>query len=156
MNMLKTASVSAHCSWCRSVWYSKLPSRLMILLMNKGEFFKSFDCILCSIIRRFSCVVQIIATNWLWGIHASYETVVKRWPVILAGIVDQIHRENHDNTLHLQAQKNSAQKQALEIKIAEGKAIIENISKLKYEMARDHVMEWVLTPSQLSGTDLSI
>lgn len=73
--------------------------------------------------------------------HTRYETVVKRWPVILAGVVDQIHRENHDNTLHLQAQEDSAQKQDLEIKIAEGKAIIENISKLKYEMARDHVME---------------
>ncbi|GAW01631.1 duf89 domain-containing protein [Lentinula edodes] len=72
----------------------------------------------------------------------SYETVVRRWPVILTGIVDQLHRENHD--LHLVVQTpddDPERKQHLEAKIAEGKIIIEKISKLKYEMARDHVME---------------
>ncbi|KAJ4500609.1 DUF89 domain-containing protein [Lentinula lateritia] len=72
----------------------------------------------------------------------SYETVVRRWPVILTGIVDQLHRENHD--LHLVVQTpddDPERKQHLEAKIAEGKTIIEKISKLKYEMARDHVME---------------
>ncbi|KAH7868340.1 DUF89 domain-containing protein, partial [Lentinula edodes] len=72
----------------------------------------------------------------------SYETVVRRWPIILTGIVDQLHRENHD--LHLVVQTpddDPERKQRLEAKIAEGKTIIEKISKLKYEMARDHVME---------------
>ncbi|KAE9406130.1 DUF89 domain-containing protein [Gymnopus androsaceus JB14] len=77
----------------------------------------------------------------------SYETVVKRWPVILAGIVDQLHRENH--TFHVQAQEDHAQKQALENKITEGKAIIEKISKLKYDMARDHVMEPIPADGEL-------
>ncbi|KAJ4481048.1 DUF89 domain-containing protein [Lentinula aciculospora] len=75
----------------------------------------------------------------------SYETVVKRWPVILAGIVDQLHRENHELHIRTIPVYDSARTQhnfdPSEAKIAEGKTIIEKVSKLKYEMARDHVME---------------
>ncbi|KAJ3781064.1 DUF89 domain-containing protein [Lentinula aff. detonsa] len=76
----------------------------------------------------------------------SYETVAKRWPVILTSIVNQIHRENHD--LHLRpliGDSESAHSEEesfrVDAKITEGKAIIEKVGKLKYEMARDHVME---------------
>ncbi|KAJ3729202.1 DUF89 domain-containing protein [Lentinula guzmanii] len=76
----------------------------------------------------------------------SYETVAKRWPVILTSIVDQLHRENHD--LHLRppidgsdSAHSEEESLRVEAKITEGKAIIEKVGKLKYEMARDHVME---------------
>ncbi|KAF9074499.1 hypothetical protein BDP27DRAFT_1317209 [Rhodocollybia butyracea] len=72
----------------------------------------------------------------------SYETVVKRWPVILASIVDQLHRENHE--LHIQGQASLH-----EDRITEGKAIIEKVSKLKYDMARDHVMEPIPSDGEL-------
>lgn len=61
-----------------------------------------------------------------------YETVLKRWPVILAGVVDQLHRENHD--LFVSGG-------GYEEKIEEGRKFIEHISRLKYEMARDHTLE---------------
>ncbi|KIK56194.1 hypothetical protein GYMLUDRAFT_47408 [Collybiopsis luxurians FD-317 M1] len=77
----------------------------------------------------------------------SYETVVKRWPIILAGIVDQLSRENHQ--LHLRSQDDPSQKQTLDAKITEGKAIIEKVSKLKYDMARDHVMEPIPADDEL-------
>ncbi|KAG5645650.1 hypothetical protein DXG03_005641 [Asterophora parasitica] len=69
----------------------------------------------------------------------SYETVVKRWPIIITGVIDQLHRDCH--TLSLQAQEPGADAGPLEAKIGEGKAIIEKISKLKYQMGRDHPLE---------------
>ncbi|KAI3612739.1 duf89 domain-containing protein [Moniliophthora roreri] len=68
----------------------------------------------------------------------SYETVVKRWPIILTSIVDQLHRENH--TFHLTL-AGEASNPIIEKKVAEGKDTIERISKLKYDMARDHALE---------------
>ncbi|KAK0478781.1 DUF89 domain-containing protein [Armillaria novae-zelandiae] len=68
----------------------------------------------------------------------GYETVQKRWPIILTGIVNQLHLENHDLFVNSQpADGNDLQ----DAKLAEGKALIEKVSKLKYEMARDHVLE---------------
>ncbi|KAK0213532.1 DUF89 domain-containing protein [Armillaria fumosa] len=68
----------------------------------------------------------------------GYETVQKRWPVILTGIVNQLHLENHD--LFVNSQQTDG-RDLQEAKLAEGKALIEKVSKLKYEMARDHVLE---------------
>ncbi|GLB44649.1 putative DUF89 domain-containing protein [Lyophyllum shimeji] len=71
----------------------------------------------------------------------SYETVVKRWPVIITSIIDQLHRDCHD--LSIESQKPGADKAMLEAKIAEGKGIIETISKLKYQMGRDYPLEHI-------------
>ncbi|KAF5352938.1 hypothetical protein D9758_007873 [Tetrapyrgos nigripes] len=71
----------------------------------------------------------------------SYETVLKRWPIILTSIVDQLHRENHDLHQSTQQETDSSRKATLEKKLEESKSIIEQVSKLKYQMARDHVME---------------
>ncbi|KAK7440055.1 Hairy/enhancer-of-split with YRPW motif protein 2 [Stygiomarasmius scandens] len=71
----------------------------------------------------------------------SYETVLKRWPVILTGIVDQLHKETHGLQLLIQQKSDSSQKAKAEKKLDEAKSIIEKISKVKYQMARDHVME---------------
>ena len=74
---------------------------------------------------------------------SSYETVVKRWPVILTGIIDTVYRTNHDSsiedlnvsdTIDDQIPKNEA-------RIAEGKVLIENFSRLKYQMGRDRPLE---------------
>ncbi|KAK0200981.1 DUF89 domain-containing protein [Desarmillaria ectypa] len=68
----------------------------------------------------------------------GYETVQKRWPIILTGVVNQIHLENHDlfvNSEHADG------KDLQEDKLAEGKSLIEKVSKLKYEMARDYALE---------------
>ncbi|KAF8235878.1 DUF89 domain-containing protein [Tricholoma matsutake] len=68
----------------------------------------------------------------------SYETVIKRWPVIITGVIDQLHNACH--VYSLQSQQPNA-KEDVDAKIAEGKGIIEQISKLKYQMARDHPLE---------------
>ncbi|RDB19624.1 hypothetical protein Hypma_013262 [Hypsizygus marmoreus] len=69
----------------------------------------------------------------------SYETVVKRWPVIITGVIDQIHNVCHK--LSLELQRPNAEKETAEAKVAEGKVIIEKLSKLKYQMGRDHPLE---------------
>ncbi|KAG7447265.1 DUF89 domain-containing protein [Guyanagaster necrorhizus] len=68
----------------------------------------------------------------------GYETVQKRWPIILTGVVNQLHLENHDLFVSL---GQADGKDSLEGKLAEGKSLIEKVSKLKYEMARDHALE---------------
>ncbi|KAL1683960.1 hypothetical protein EV122DRAFT_286189 [Schizophyllum commune] len=72
----------------------------------------------------------------------SYKTVNTRWPVILTGIIDTLCNVNHE--LHVQASAaNTSEdvvKQAKE-RISQGKSVIEKISKLKYEMARDKELE---------------
>jgi damage-control phosphatase, subfamily III len=71
----------------------------------------------------------------------SYETVVKRWPIILTGILDHLHNMNHDLTLETQA--DTAHVSDLHSQIAESTAIIEKISRLKYLMGRDKELECV-------------
>lgn len=74
-------------------------------------------------------------------ISNRYETVIKRWPVIITGVIDQLHNACH--VYSLQSQQPNA-KEDVDAKIAEGKGIIEQISKLKYQMARDHPLESVV------------
>lgn len=73
----------------------------------------------------------------------SYETVVKRWPIIITGVVDHLHNVCH--TLSMEASEiadNDKEKEIfLRKKVQEGTGIIEKISKLKYEMARDRPLE---------------
>jgi damage-control phosphatase, subfamily III len=67
----------------------------------------------------------------------SYETVVKRWPVILTGVIDSVYSVNHELT-------NFPDKAA---KLEEGKTLIATLSRLKYGMARDRALEYVVWPS---------
>lgn len=69
----------------------------------------------------------------------AYDTVVRRWPVIVTGIVDHLHKSCH--VLSLESQQSDSQIQTLRDKLVEGKGIIEKISELKYHMARDHALE---------------
>lgn len=73
----------------------------------------------------------------------SYETVVKRWPIILTTIIDHVHRLLHDMTLEAQQVRDSDASKAEELskKTTEGQEIISEISRLKYRMARDHELE---------------
>ena len=66
--------------------------------------------------------------------------MLKRWPIILTGIIDNVYRINHDLSSALQDTGNGTTENTRE-KIAEGKAIIEKIGKLKYDMGRDRVLE---------------
>lgn len=66
---------------------------------------------------------------------------MKRWPVIITGVIDQLHNVCHKLSLELQQPGPETHVQILEAKIAEGKSIIEQISKLKYQMGRDHSLE---------------
>ncbi|KAH9025837.1 hypothetical protein EDB85DRAFT_2177521, partial [Lactarius pseudohatsudake] len=59
---------------------------------------------------------------------AGYETVIKRWPVILTTVIDSVYSVNHELT-------NLPDKKAA--KLEEGKALIAAMSRLKYEMAQD-------------------
>ncbi|CAL1697865.1 unnamed protein product [Somion occarium] len=73
---------------------------------------------------------------------SGYETVVKRWPVILTGIIDTIYRIDHHLGVSLETSDATSEDVTKgQEKIAEGKGIIEKIGKLKYEMARDRPLE---------------
>ena len=63
--------------------------------------------------------------------------MVRRWPVILTTVIDSVYSENHELT-------NFPEKVA---KLEEGKGIIATISRLKYDMARDRALEYVLSAS---------
>ena len=85
-----------------------------------------------------------------YNVHKSYETVVKRWPIILTSIIDNIYRVNH--SLSVAQSDSPAHENALsEEKIEEGKGLIEQISKLKYEMGRDRPLECVLAAQSRSS-----
>ena len=72
--------------------------------------------------------------------NRSYETVLKRWPVILTGVIDRLHRINHELTVEVK-KGDSVSNTVLEEKIAEGKEIISRISGLKYRMGGDKKLE---------------
>ncbi|KAF9648118.1 DUF89 domain-containing protein [Thelephora ganbajun] len=63
----------------------------------------------------------------------SYDTLIRRWPVILTTIIDHLYRVGHE----LATEPNDLSPTVAEERIEAGKAIIEKISKLKYEMGRD-------------------
>lgn len=56
----------------------------------------------------------------------AYDTAVRRWPAILTQVVDAMYRE-----CHRRSQNNTSEE------VDEGKAIIEKISELKYELTHD-------------------
>ncbi|KAI0261931.1 hypothetical protein BC834DRAFT_893224 [Gloeopeniophorella convolvens] len=66
---------------------------------------------------------------------AGYETVVKRWPVILTGIIDSIYNFNHELTLAPDPGADAA------ATLDEGKALIGALSQLKYRMARNRELD---------------
>jgi damage-control phosphatase, subfamily III len=84
------------------------------------------------------------------SIVLRYETVVKRWPVILTGVIDHLHNLNHNLSLQFQSLSDEAQNGIIKAKIAESTAIIEKISRLKYQMGRDKALEYV-PPFRLRG-----
>lgn len=75
----------------------------------------------------------------------SYETVVKRWPIILTKIIDQIHRENHEVTMRSVNAGEGTELKSWEPQVDEGKGIIGKVSRLKYEMARDKELQHVFS-----------
>ncbi|KAG6901946.1 hypothetical protein C0995_006468 [Termitomyces sp. Mi166 len=54
---------------------------------------------------------------------------------------DPTDKSGDCHTLSLESQKDGADQTTLDAKIAEGKTIIEKLSKLKYQMGRDHPLE---------------
>ncbi|OBZ75033.1 hypothetical protein A0H81_05296 [Grifola frondosa] len=68
----------------------------------------------------------------------AYETVVKRWPIILTSIIDNVYRYNHELSI---SASDSGDPAVIEERIAEGKDIISKIGKLKYDMGRDRALE---------------
>lgn len=72
----------------------------------------------------------------------AYESATKRWPTILGGVIDGVHKEITAIPLGAQADK-----------VKEGKRIIEQIGALKYECARDKDLTCV--PSSTSGSHIS-
>lgn len=82
---------------------------------------------------------------------SSYETVLKRWPVIITGIIDVLHQRCHVMSLECKELGEGADSasphtkskiEELQKKIKEATQVIEKISKLKYEMARDRPLEY--------------
>ncbi len=70
--------------------------------------------------------------------YRRYETVLKRWPIILTKLIDHVHNVNHKLTMVESANP------TWEEPVEEGKRIIAEVSKLKYEMARDKEIVYVL------------
>ncbi|EJD46326.1 DUF89 domain-containing protein [Auricularia subglabra TFB-10046 SS5] len=77
----------------------------------------------------------------------SYETVLKRWPIIITGLIDRVYRDNHllltggtedDGLDEDEEELDEDEKKA---KVEEGKEVIAAASKLKYEMARDRPLD---------------
>ncbi|KAH9915315.1 DUF89 domain-containing protein [Fomitopsis serialis] len=86
-------------------------------------------------------------------LFASYETVVKRWPVILTGIIDNIYRINHGLSVAQSEGDDNEETATEKEKIEEGKNLIETISKLKYEMGRDRPLEPIANDGEsMAGT----
>ena len=73
----------------------------------------------------------------------SFETVLKRWPIILTGIIDNIYCRNHDLGVSLPS-RSPDEAAIVEERIAEGKKIINQVGQIKYDMARDRVLACVL------------
>ncbi|KAF9556449.1 DUF89 domain-containing protein [Agrocybe pediades] len=71
----------------------------------------------------------------------SYQTVVSRWPIILTGVVDTMSKHCHTLCLERDGEGDEGRKGLLDSKIQEGRGIIQKLSKLKYEMARDKPLE---------------
>jgi hypothetical protein len=95
-----------------------------------------------------------LITARLTDVQHRYETVIKRWPIILTKLIDTVHNINHNLTIQANSQKDGqksstetlprehAGSEVLDLtdweeKVSEGRGIIEKVSKLKYEMARD-------------------
>ncbi|EPS95492.1 hypothetical protein FOMPIDRAFT_1132343 [Fomitopsis schrenkii] len=70
----------------------------------------------------------------------GYETVVKRWPIILTSTIDNIYRVNHQLCV-AQSEEHTDESVLAAAKVEEGKGLIEQISKLKYDMGRDRPLE---------------
>ena len=62
--------------------------------------------------------------------------MLKRWPVILTGIIDNIYCFNHDLGVSLPS-KTPEEAADIEARIEEGKTIISKVGEIKYDMARD-------------------
>ncbi|KAJ7482308.1 DUF89 domain-containing protein [Mycena galericulata] len=71
----------------------------------------------------------------------SYTTVVQRWPVIITGVIDRMHRLSHGLCLEINATEVETEKGPLQLRVDEAKGIIEKISRLKYEMGRNYIMQ---------------
>ncbi|KIJ60473.1 hypothetical protein HYDPIDRAFT_98765 [Hydnomerulius pinastri MD-312] len=79
---------------------------------------------------------------------SGYDTVVKRWPIIITNLIDHVHRLMHDMTIKSQQLTESEGSESdgakeLQQKVEEGKKIIAKASRLKYRMARDQELEQI-------------
>lgn len=60
-----------------------------------------------------------------------YSSTVKRWPIILTGVVDELAKLNGENQASTEEDK---------ARLAEGKQLIQDISGLIYELRHDRVL----------------
>lgn len=87
----------------------------------------------------------------------SYETVLKRWPIIITGIIDHLCQVNHELSIQAKSEGQTPDGRAsIEDKMAEGTAIISKISKLKYEMARDRPLECAPNILSIQSSELIV
>lgn len=69
--------------------------------------------------------------------------MLRRWPIIITRVIDEINQQCHD--LSLEIKRGVGHKDVLDAKIKEALTIVNEISKLKYEMARDRPIKSVWT-----------
>lgn len=75
----------------------------------------------------------------------SFETVSRRWPVILTTVIDKVYRTNHDLASTQATPRDAAEQGIVDEQIIEGKEIIRLASKLKHEMGHDHALKCTFT-----------
>lgn len=62
----------------------------------------------------------------------AYASVVRRWPSIITNVIDSVY------------QSNALDRSASDDKLEDGKAIIQQLSKLRHEMGRDQPLSCVM------------
>ncbi|KAJ7279027.1 DUF89 domain-containing protein [Mycena rebaudengoi] len=62
----------------------------------------------------------------------------------LRSVIDRMHRISHDLCIEMNATDDEAQKEPFKQRIDEAKGIIAQISKLKYEMGRNYIMQHIV------------
>lgn len=103
----------------------------------------------------FVCASSFSSGN-LWYLikhnsFLSYETVLRRWPTIITSVIDELHQQCHN--LSIQLQRGAGPADVLQARITEALAVVNEISKLKYEMARDRPLKSVLKSPRIDIKD---
>jgi hypothetical protein len=67
--------------------------------------------------------------------------VLRRWPTILTGVIDELNQQCHE--ISLMIKEGSVPRDVADVRIKEATSIMNEISMLKHEMTRDKPLKSV-------------